>query len=67
MAGRVLHAGERVDGLDAQPGAQPVHMVQDLAAQRPLAGSATIADPGLEQVGQLILQLVRLVEVGGEF
>jgi hypothetical protein len=39
---------------------------KDLAAQRPLARFAVVTDPGLEQVGQLILEPVGLFELGGE-
>ena len=35
----------RLDGLEAQPGAQPVHVGEDLTAQRPLARLAAVAWP----------------------
>ena len=59
--------GESVDGFDTQPGAQPVHVGEDLAAQRPLARFAAVTDSGLEQVGELVLKRVRLFEFRGKF
>jgi len=54
-----------VNGVDAQPGAQPVDVREDLPAQRPLARPARLSLRP-EQVGELVLQPVRLVELRGE-
>ncbi len=53
-------------GVGPQPGAQPVHVGEDRAAQRPLAADAVGRGRRLEQRGQLVLLSVRDGKLPGQ-